>query len=457
MGLTSLRGKGGAYTLFAIVVLATAIGSFTQTVMNSMLLGVQADFGVEASVSQWLTTIYMLVIGITVPVMTFLSQKYSFRNIVFIALGLFVLGSLIDFVAPNFAVLLAGRVLQATATGITVPLVQVIALTRFPRERVGTMMGIAGIALGFAPNIGPLIGGVLVDSWGWRSFFVIILVVVLVLMLANFLFVTAEENPARSANLDIISLALSTLGFGGLLLGFSNAASLGVSSVLTWLPLAVGAVGLVAFVVRQRRAENPLINLRIFEFASYRVSFLAQNVLNASFMGITLIVPLCVMDLGLGSGTAVAAGLVFIPSTINALWLNPVAGIFVDKVGVRPVALVAAVLLLVGSISMVFVYEGMPLWMLTLMQTVRGAGVSLIIGPFLTYGMMNLPREISMDGSAFFATTRQACASLGTAAMVLIATFGIGLGLPVLAYQAAFGLSALLAVATFAIVALKIR
>ena len=457
MGLTSLRGKGGAYTLFAIVVLATAIGSFTQTVMNSMLLGVQADFGVEASVSQWLTTIYMLVIGITVPVMTFLSQKYSFRNIVFIALGLFVLGSLIDFVAPNFAVLLAGRVLQATATGITVPLVQVIALTRFPRERVGTMMGIAGIALGFAPNIGPLIGGVLVDSWGWRSFFVIILVVVLVLMLANFLFVTAEENPARSANLDIISLALSTLGFGGLLLGFSNAASLGVSSVLTWLPLAVGAVGLVAFVVRQRRAENPLINLRIFEFASYRVSFLAQNVLNASFMGITLIVPLCVMDLGLGSGTAVAAGLVFIPSTINALWLNPVAGIFVDKVGVRPVALVAAVLLLVGSISMVFVYEGMPLWMLTLMQTVRGAGVSLIIGPFITYGMMNLPREISMDGSAFFATTRQACASLGTAAMVLIATFGIGLGLPVLAYQAAFGLSALLAVATFAIVALKIR
>ncbi|MBR5259305.1 MAG: MFS transporter [Eggerthellaceae bacterium] len=457
MGLTSLRGKGGAYTLFAIVVLATAIGSFTQTVMNSMLLGVQADFGVEASVSQWLTTIYMLVIGITVPVMTFLSQKYSFRNIVFIALGLFVLGSLIDFVAPNFAVLLAGRVLQATATGITVPLVQVIALTRFPRERVGTMMGIAGIALGFAPNIGPLIGGVLVDSWGWRSFFVIILVVVLVLMLANFLFVTAEENPARSANLDIISLALSTLGFGGLLLGFSNAASLGVSSVLTWLPLAVGAVGLVAFVVRQRRAENPLINLRIFEFASYRVSFLAQNVLNASFMGITLIVPLCVMDLGLGSGTAVAAGLVFIPSTINALWLNPVAGIFVDKVGVRPVALVASVLLLVGSISMVFVYEGMPLWMLTLMQTVRGAGVSLIIGPFITYGMMNLPREISMDGSAFFATTRQACASLGTAAMVLIATFGIGLGLPVLAYQAAFGLSALLAVATFAIVALKIR
>ena len=457
MGLTSLRGKGGAYTLFAIVVLATAIGSFTQTVMNSMLLGVQADFGVEASVSQWLTTIYMLVIGITVPVMTFLSQKYSFRNIVFIALGLFVLGSLIDFVAPNFAVLLAGRVLQAAATGITVPLVQVIALTRFPRERVGTMMGIAGIALGFAPNIGPLIGGVLVDSWGWRSFFVIILVVVLVLMLANFLFVTAEENPARSANLDIISLALSTLGFGGLLLGFSNAASLGVSSVLTWLPLAVGAVGLVAFVVRQRRAENPLINLRIFEFASYRVSFLAQNVLNASFMGITLIVPLCVMDLGLGSGTAVAAGLVFIPSTINALWLNPVAGIFVDKVGVRPVALVAAVLLLVGSISMVFVYEGMPLWMLTLMQTVRGAGVSLIIGPFITYGMMNLPREISMDGSAFFATTRQACASLGTAAMVLIATFGIGLGLPVLAYQAAFGLSALLAVATFAIVALKIR
>lgn len=455
MNIDKLRSKGGSYTLFAIVVLATSIGGLTQTVMNSMLTGVQADFGVEASVGQWLTTIYMLTMGITVPVMTYLSQKISVRNIVYLALGFFAAGAAVDLVAPSFIVLVAGRVLQGVAAGITIPLVQAVAMTRFPRERVGTMMGISGIAMGFAPNIGPLIGGVLMDTWGWRSFFALFLVIVAVLAVANFLLVAKEDNPARPASLDVASFALSTVGFGGLLLGFSNAASMDVTSAFVWAPLLVGALVLAAFVLRQRKVDHPLISMRIFEAASYRASFVAQNLLNACFMGITLVVPLYVHDvLGL---TAVAAGLVFIPATVNALFLNPLAGVLVDKVGARPVALVAGALLVTGSVAMSFVGEGTPLWLLTLMQTVRGAGVSLLIGPLITYGLMDLPREIAMDGSAFFSTVRQACASLGTAGMVLVITLVGAAGSHELAYQLAFGLSALFAVATFVCIAWKVR
>lgn len=455
MSLSSLRAKGGAYLLFAIVVLATSIGGLTQTVMNSMLVGVQADFGVDASIGQWLTTIYMLTMGITVPVMTFLSQKLSVRNIVFLALGFFFAGALIDLVAPNFGVLVAGRVLQGIAAGITIPLVQAVAMTRFPRERVGTMMGISGIAMGFAPNIGPLIGGMLMDTWGWRSFFVLFMVIVVALTFANYLLVEREDNPARPASLDLVSFVLSTIGFGGLLLGFSNAASMDVASPFVWAPLGVGALGIIAFVLRQLKVEHPLISMRIFESSNYRVSFVAQNLLNASFMGITLIIPLYVQDI-CGS-TAVAAGLVFIPATINAMWLNPLAGILLDRIGVRPVTLTAGVFLVVGSVAMSFVDASTPLWLLTLMQTVRGAGVSMLIGPLITYGMMGLPREITMDGSAFFATVRQACASLGTAGMVLILTLVSSAGLGELAYQLAFGLSALFAIGTFACVAWKVR
>ncbi len=455
VSLDELRHRGGAYTLFAIVVLATSIGALTQTVMNSMLIGVQADFGVDASVGQWLTTIYMLTMGITVPVMTYLSQKISVRNIVYLALGFFAAGAMVDLVAPTFGVLVCGRVLQGVAAGITIPLVQAVAMTRFPRERVGTMMGISGIAMGFAPNIGPLIGGALMDTWGWRSFFVIFLCIVAVLALANFLLVEREENPARPASLDVVSFALSTVGFGGLLLGFSNAASMDVRSPFVWAPLAVGALVIAAFVLRQRKVEQPLISMRIFESANYRASFVAQNLLNASFMGITLVIPLYVQDV-LGS-TAVAAGLVFIPATINAMFLNPLAGILLDRVGTRPVVLVAGVFLVVGSVSMAFVDEGTSLMLLTLMQTVRGAGVSMLIGPLITYGMMGLPREITMDGSAFFATVRQACASLGTAGMVFVITLASAAGAPALAYQLAFGLSAAFAVAMFVCVIWKVR
>ena len=201
----SLSEKGRTYMLFAIVVLACALGSLTQTVMNSMLGGVEADFGVNASVGQWLTTIYMLALGITVPAVTFLSQRLSLRSVVFLALGLFLVGGIVDVLAPTFGVLVFGRVLQAVGAGITLPVLQSIAMTRFPKGQNGTAMGIAGIAMGFAPNIGPLIGGALVDSWGWRSFFWLFIAIVVLLILAAFLLIAREDAPMHDARFEGVS------------------------------------------------------------------------------------------------------------------------------------------------------------------------------------------------------------------------------------------------------------
>ena len=451
-----LSDRGHVYALFAIVVLATALGSLTQTVMNSMLEGVDADFGVTAAVGQWLTTAYMLVLGVTVPAVTWLSQRMPMRALVLTALGVFVVGAAVSGAAPSFEVLLAGRVLQAVAAGITLPVLQSIAMTRFPAGQNATAMGIAGIAMGFAPNIGPLIGGALVDSLGWRSFYAILLGVLAALVLATVLLVPRSPALARDARLDAPSLVLSTLGFGGLLLGFSEASSLGAAHPVVWASATVGAACLALFVRRQRRVDDPLIDLRIFDSRRFRASFVAQNLLFASFMGITLIVPLFVQDLQ--GGTALEAGIVFIPATVAALLFNPLAGFLSDRVGVRRVTMAAAVLLAAGSLAMAFMDAGTPLWLMTLMQTVRGIGVSSLIGPFASWGLSKLPREVVMDGSAFFATARQACASLGTAAMVFLVTAAPSLGAAAaVGYQLAFGLSAALAVGVLAVTALTVR
>lgn len=457
MALGSLRGKGGAYSLFIVVCLAASIGGFTQTVMNAMLESVRMDLGIATSVGQWLTTVYMLVLGVTVPVVTWLSQRLSLKKIIYLALGFFLFGALIDFFAEPFLLLVVGRILQAIGAGIVIPILQAIALTRFPREKVGTMMGIAGIAMGFAPNIGPLIGGALVDAWGWRSFFLLLMGIVLVLLLATLLLIEDEGRPAVDSSLDIVSFAMSALGFGGLLLGFSNAANMSVASPFVWVPLAFGVVFLVLFVRRQNAVECPLINMRIFKTYDYVISFVGQNLMHACFMGITLIVPLYVQNLC--GGTAIEAGLVFVPATICALVLNPIAGIAADKVGIRPTVLVGSTLLTAGSVAMAFMDASTPLWLVTLLQTIRGAGVSITIGPFITLGMRNLPKELAMDGSAFFSTTRQVCASLGTAAMVFVITMvNASTGtVSALAYQMAFGLSALFAVAFFVMTVWKVR
>lgn len=448
--------RARVYVLFAIVVLACALGSLTQTVMNPMLEQVEADFGISASVGQWLTTLYMLVIGITVPVVTFLSLRLSLRSLVFLTLGLFAIGALIDLLAPTFALLLLGRVFQAASAGITLPLLQSIAMLRFPPGQNATAMGIAGIAMGFAPNIGPLIGGALVDSFGWRSFFVLLLVVLVVLFVASAIAIEKEAAPSRAARLDVASFALSTFGFGGLLLAFSNASNMSVASPLVWGFLIVGVVCLVLFVIRQRRVEHPLIHMGIFSARSFRVSFVIQNCLFASFMGITLIVPVYVQ--GLCGGTALEAGLVFIPATVLALFVNPFAGVLSDKLGARPVVICAATFLTIGAVAMAFVDESTPLWLLTCMQTVRAIGVSALIGPLNSWGMSQLPHDIMMDGSAFFACVRQACASFGTAIMMLAITACGGLAAaPALGYQVAFGISALFSTAVLVGAIFKLR
>lgn len=457
MGLIKSE-RGQVYALFAIVVFACAFGSLTQTVMNAMLGGIEADFGVDASTGQWLTTIYMLVLGITVPLVTFLSVKFSTRSLLFLVLAVFFAGSLLAYFAPSFPVLVAARVLQAFAAGVTLPLVQSIAMLRFPKGQNGTAMGISGIAMGFAPNIGPTIGGALVDSWGWRSFFVLLMIALAVLFVLSLLLVEREAAPDRPAVLDVPSFVLSTCGFGGLLLGFSNASSLGFASPAVWAAILVGAAFLALFLRRQKRVDHPLINLGIFASKRFRASFVIQNCLFGSFMGITLIVPLYVQ--GLCGGSALEAGIVFIPATILAIVFNPLAGILADKIGPRRVAIAAGALLFIGAASMAFIGQNTPLWLVTLMQTIRGIGVSSLIGPLNSWGMSELPHAIMMDGSAFFACVRQACASFGTALMVfLIAAFGVAAsGEPTaVGYQLAFGLSAVLSLCVFVGAVWKVR
>lgn len=444
------------YTMFAIVTVACALGSLTQTVMNSMLLGIQDSFGTTENVSQWLTTIYMLTIGITVPIVTHLSRKLSIRILTLLSLGFFLLGSLIDLMAPNFAILLIGRIPQAIATGITLPLLNTIAMVRFPKGQNGTAMGIAGIAMGFAPNIGPLIGGALVDTLGWRSFYIILSAVLAVMVVLSFIILVREKAPAHDANLDIISFLESTIGFGGLLLGFTNAATLGIADIQVLIELAVGVAFIVLFIQRQKKLEYPLISMKVFKTPDYVISFIAQNCLFASFMGITLIIPLFVQNVcGL---SALDAGIVFIPATILAVIFNPLAGILCDRIGPRPVVVVASLFLTTGAVSMIFVDASTPLWLLTLMQTIRGIGVSSLIGPLISWGMAKLSFDVMMDGSAFLATARQACASFGTALMMLvIAMVSTSVGDGAFAYQLAFALSAAFSVAVLVLAIMRVK
>lgn len=369
--------------------------------------------------------------------------------------------------------LIAARVLQAIATGITLPLVQSVAMTRFPRERTGTAMGIGGIAMGFAPNIGPLIGGALAGSWGWRSFYIILAGLLAVLWVANAVLVKSHGDHDTRPVFDYPSFVQSTLGFGGLLLGASNAATMPLSAPFGVVAGASGCGvyrGVRAAPARDRPSAHLLGYFRVASLpARVRGAELPVRVVHGHHARSAAVHPRALPYDGTGCWHRVH------PRHGGGAVREPVGRRAGGQGGRRAVCITSSVFLTVGAASFMFVGPGTPLWVLTLLQGVRAVGVSGLVGPLNSYGLSGLSGGLVMDGSAFFATARQVCASLGTALMMLIVTVvgaavavadpaaagaaavDGGASLSALPYQLAFALSTLFAAAVLVTALWKIR
>ena len=458
-GEAPASGRAAVYWLFGLVTIGAALGNLSQTGLNAMLPSAMAEFGVEVDMGQWLTTGYMLMLGVAVPMATFLMKRLDNRSYLLLGFGVFAIGSCIDWLAPEFVSMLIGRVLQAVAVGLLIPKMQTISMTQFPPGKRATAMGVAGIALGFAPNIGPTVGGAMEYAFGWRSFFLLLFGLSMVLVVLTVPLVKAGKTLDSHARFETVSFVFSTLGFGGILLGLSQASSYGLASVWVWAPIVVGAVFVVLFVRRQRVVAEPIMDLRIFQSNVFVDGLMASVFLFASYMGVTLVLPLYVQDV-LG-GTSLDAGLIVLPTTFTALIVNPVSGVLADKTSPRLAALVFGAFLLVGSVLSVIIGDDTPLWLISLYQTLRAIGVSGLIGPLLTYALSGLEGPLIAHGSSASVVIRQVAATFGTAVMVLLVVafddFGSARALAdAFPYQAAMAFSALMAVLTFATIVLRV-
>ena len=171
-----------------VVVLGAFLALLNQTVMSPALPVIMADFGIEAGTAQWIMSIYPLVSGIMVPISAFLIDRFSTRALFFSATGVFAAGTLLCAVAPSFAPLIVGRVLQAASSGVLLPLVAVVPLLVFPVEKRGTAMGLAGIVMAAGPAVGPVVGGAVIDSFGWRVMLGAIVPLALIVLVCGVVF-----------------------------------------------------------------------------------------------------------------------------------------------------------------------------------------------------------------------------------------------------------------------------
>lgn len=412
-----------------VLIATLMMGSFL-VLLNQMLLvtavpPIMAAFDIPFSTAQWLTTGFFLVNGIMIPVSAFLINKFTSRTLYLTGMMIFIAGTILAAFAPVYSVLLAGRILQGVAAGIMMPLTQVILLTQFPLEQRGKAMGYFGLVIGLAPAIGPPLAGYIVGIWPWRSLFFIVLPLVLANLLLAYLSmknVTHQTNP----KVDIPSIILSTLGFGGLLYGFSVAGVRGWMDPLVMLSVIGGMALVMVFTKRQLKLPQPILEMTVFKNRYFLMSSLIGVIVFTSMVSANNILPVLMQDM-LGY-TPFESGLALLPGALLMGATMPVAGILFDKFGIRILTFIGLGLILATSIMLSFLTVETTFTYLALVYTFRLLGTGLTMMPLTTFAMNALHDSKIPHGTAMNNTMRQIGGSLFTAVMVTVMT-GVALNL----------------------------
>lgn len=405
--------------LMGVLLAGAFVMILNQTLLNTALPAFMADFGITASDAQWVTTLFMLVNGIMIPVTAFLIQKFSTRAMFLTAMGLFITGTIVAAVAPVYLVLLLGRVLQAAAGGMIMPLLQTILFAIFPRDRRGSAMGMFGLIIGFAPAIGPSLSGWIVDHFPWQTLFLMMLpIAVIAMVIAFFLLKNVTEN--TDPKLDILSIILSSFGFGGLLFGFSSAGTAGWSSAEVVISLVVGVIALVLFVWRQLKLDQPMLELRVLRIPMFTLNTVLGMVMFIAMVGGMLILPLYMQNMA--DFTAMESGLALLPGAIIMGLMSPVTGRLFDRFGGKWLAAVGFILLTVTSLLFARLSADTSFVYIAAVNAVRMVGAAMVMMPVTTAALNQLPQTLVPHGTAVNNTLRQVAGSVGTAVLVTVMT-----------------------------------
>lgn len=410
-----MNNKQTKNTLLAVI--ATGIMAFSgviiETAMNVTFPTLMKEFSISTNTVQWVTTIYLLMIAITVPISGFLIKKFSAKHLFLTANLLFLVGVILDFLSPSFFILLSGRILQGAATGIALPLMFHLILTEAPLEKRGLMMGIGTLTTAIAPAIGPTYGGFLTTHLSWHEIFLFLIPLLLIslgLGLSNLVYQkqTAEDS---FDFLNFIFLALSFTGFMACF-GF-------LGEITGFLLLALGLISGFLFFKRNKEKQQPLLNFSLFKepyFGKLLFSFLVYQFI---LLGVSFILPNFI-QITLGKSSAIA-GLAMLPGALIGAVLAPIGGRILDRRGPKKPLLFGTLLALIGFFLLTFfIYLKAPVPFLILGHVTFQIGSGISYSNFITTAMNQLPKKLYNDGNSLFNTLQQFTGGIATSIVASI-------------------------------------
>ena len=404
--------------VISILLVSTFVVFLNETIMSVALPRLMESLNVPASDAQWLTTAFLLTMAVVIPVTGFLLQRINTRPIFLLAMALFSLGTLAAALSPNLGLLIVARVIQACGTAIMMPLLMTTVMTLVPAESRGKTMGNISIVMSVAPAIGPAISGIILHYLEWRWMFILILPIALGAMFFGWRRMVNVTTP-RYAPLDFLSVIISALAFGGLVYGLSSIGE--PSPVPGWVPLVVGGVAMVVFILRQlslQKRDGALLDLRTFASKNFSISIVMMAISMMALFGTVILLPIYMQNV-LGFDT-LRTGLLLLPGGLLMGLLGPPIGRLYDRYG--PTRMLVPGSAIVSAVLWSMTMLGPDTWYgyILMGHIAISVGLALLFTPLFTVSLSSVPPQFYSHGSALLGSIQQVAGAAGVALFVAI-------------------------------------
>ena len=396
-------------------ILATGLMSFSgvvvETAMNITFPTLMKEFDITTNMVQWMTSIYLLIVAIIVPLSAILKKSFATKKLFLCANLLFITGALIDALAGSFAFLLMGRAIQGIGTGIALPLMFNIILEQVPQSKIGFMMGLANMITGIAPAIGPTFGGIVVSSFGWRWVFYFLLPLLVISLLLG-IWGIEQKSAIERQKIDGISFAGIAMMFSGLIFGFSNLSS---GQFLSWQvggALLFGLIGMIVLIVRSLKIAVPILNLRLFNnqaFAGHVLGFFLTQIIS---LGFAFLLPNYIQLVN--GNSALLAGLLVLPAGFMGAFFGPFGGKLLDQYGPRKPILAGFTSCVISLVLFAAFSRQLSNMFIMLIYILYMGGMGACMGCVMTSALNTLQVKERTQGNAIMNTLQQFAGAMGT-------------------------------------------
>ena len=403
------------YGVLRWMVAAAFVVILNETVMFNALPSLMREFAVDVTTAQWLSTAFMLTMAVVIPITGWFLQRVSTPQAFGLAMTVFCTGTAVAAAAPEFWVLLLGRIIQASGTAVMVPLLMTTLMSVVAPEDRGRVMGNMTLAISAAPALGPTASGLILEFASWRWLFGLILPIAAAVSLAAHrqLRDVGERSPA---SIHLPSVIFSAIGFGSLVYGFSEFGSGADARIEAGAFAVVGLASLAAFVflqLRLQRTDRPLLDLRPLGRRTYRLALLTMAGAFAGMFGSMLILPVYLQNLR--HLTTLETGLLMMPGGLAMGLLGPRVGRWFDKYGSRRLIVPGGIGALVALGVLTQVSLTTPIWLILVAHVLLMLSLALIFTPMFTLGLGDVPPRLYSHGSALFGASQQVAGAIGTA------------------------------------------